>query len=936
MAGKRSKGRKANAKMVNKPASNSNTSRSGKGFKQGNSVVGINSIGRKYKFTEVNHKRDALTGEFITKPGSSNKTKSVGKSFGAISKEVSKVNKGELKAKLQLKLQSLKVKTKDEDITIDVPGTKTKLVKAIKSKNEINDKVTGKDSKTNNKVSTNTNTKELNDKPQEINTGESQKNKKTAQDIRKERITGLIGIETDEGFLPSNSKLTQPKANQFEAALNSLSKDTLDRLITSGEMDATLRKSLDTTLNRYEDETERAVITQFLLSDQPTKTQQALAEKVRKKLLNGGTEKPLTDKQMISAKNTMIKHFEKGKLTGDKVDSLTLTEAIVKSDKAKSEKKKVEKQKTVAKKAIKERVKSLDKLVELEAKPEFKESLKVLRLLPAKETSTIVPIIEKEARRVEVEVLRDNESTTKRAEDAAKEEQKVNDVKPEKSLAERIAGIEAFISTLDDPEAIAMVRKLMTEGNNEVINYAILSGGKAEESLNTMRANDLKAKQIELLSDKSELKTKPQEVKSEDHDAQGRIRFRDSESSNKYIDKLVKDVEMTYADHKFSKLTGVEPRLIKLARMYGYSSEIQKGKRETSMGFADPQKRTINITPNGMKQTPEFVNSIMRHEIIHAIQGSTGLKESNFDSKGRYTARNITPLGIDATPYIKPSEAFNSLANYSPDKWAIELEAFTSNKAQFGGEDISAQTLATALYRDKKGLNKEGGYNTNKEWWNEVIREGKKQGKEAYTRSVIRNASEIYPDLKNLVDKNEVRLEGEKAYVPIDNLSQDEIKVVSKNTDVAKPKFIYDQELRDKARKFPDYMKKALTDLKFNIPPERIKLMEGIIDDFAAQGGIKSITKAINDPSFKLSDVMEVKSLLDMARTNIKATDIAKGGEEAKMDLILMVTDHNLDISMFHALNNMNEKQKEKAISTLSITPKTLSRSTNGILNFYL
>jgi hypothetical protein len=899
MASKRSKGKKANAKMVNKPASNSSTSRSGKGVKQGNSVVGTNSIGRKYKFTEVNHKRDALTGEFINKPGLSNTTKSVGKSFGAASKEVSKVNKSELKDKLKLKLQSLKVKTADNSLTIDESETKTKLAKAIKSKNEVNNKVTDSGSKAVNKISTDSITEELDDKPKEINTEKSQKNSKSAQDIRKERIKGLIGIETDEGFLPSNSKLTQPKANQFEAALNSRSKDTLDELIASGEMDSNIRKSLDTTLNRYEDETEKAVITQFLLSDQSNKTQQALAEKVRKRLLNGETEKPLTDKQMISAKNTMIKHFEKGKLTGDKVDSLTLTEAMVKSDKAKSEKKKVEKQKTVAKKAIKERVKNLDKLVELEAKPEFKESLKVLRLLPAKETSTIVPI-------------------------------------PEKSMAERIAGIEAFVSTLDDPDAIAMVRKLMTEGNEDVINYAIMSGGKAEESLKTMRANNLKAKPTELLSEKIEDKKKTeQDRQSDDPDVRGKIRFKDPESSNKYIDKIVKDVELTYADHKFAKMTGVEPRLIQLARMYGYSSEIQKGRSETIMGFADPQKKTINITPEGIKQTPEFVNSIMRHEIIHAIQATTGLVEANKDIKGRPTTKQITPLGIDATPFIKPSEAFSALANYQPSKWAIELEAFTSNKAQFGGEDLSAQTLATSLYRDKKGLNKEGGYKTNANWWKEVIKEGKTQGKEAYTRSVIRNAAEVYPELSSLIDKTP-RLDGIKSLQNIDSLSSDEQKQVSLNTDISKPKSMYDKDLRDKARKFPDYMKKALSDLKFNIPPERIKLMEGIIDNFAAQGGIKSINKAINDPSFKLSDVMEVKSLLDMARTNIKATDIAKGGEEAKMDLILMVTDHNLDISMFHALNNMDEKQKERAISTLSITPKTLSRSTNGILNFYL
>lgn len=879
MAGRRKKGKKANAKMVSKPASNSSTSRSGKGVKQGDSIVGTNSIGDKYKFTEIKHKRDALTGEFINKPGLSSTKKNVGKSFNTGKKELQKVNKNELKNKLQKKLQSLNENNSNKVITIDVASSKEKLVKTIKQ-NEVIDKNTDSNIELISKIPSSSNTEKYQKNENRESIEKSKGDKKSSQDDSRERIKGLTKGESEEGYIPTNSKLTQHKANEFEAALNSKSIDALDSLIADGDLELKLRKSLTEVLKLYEDETERTVITQFLISDQPTKAQQNLADKVRIKLLEGKEVKPLTDKQMISAKNTMIKHFEKGKLQGDKLDSLTLTEANIRYAKEETLAKQKKAEKLVGKKNINERIKNLDTYINLTSDSETEEMLRYVRLLTSQE--------EKQKK---LETLNF-------------------------SLLEK------------DKDSISMIEKLSREGNEEVEKSIKLINGVANTSLDVMTSNNLKANKIE-----QPVASKP---KKEKKITDGELLYKDKDSANKYIDEVVKNVELSYSDHKFSKLSRVEPRLVKLAKLYGYSSSIKTAGRESIMGFADPKNKEINITPQGLKKSPEFINSIMRHELIHAIQGSTGLKEGNFDKQGRYTTKNITPLGIDATAYIKPSEAFNALANYSPDKWAIELEAFTSNKAQLNGNDLSIETLATALNRDKSGLNKDGKYDTDVDWWKEVVTEGKSQGKEAYTRSVVRNASEFYPKLKPLIDTVEPRLDGEKTYIPIDKLSQDDIKIVSRNTDIAKPKFIFDQELRNEARKSTGLVKESLTDSELNISPERRKVINGVIDSFASDGGIKSIKDAINNPTFKLSDLLETKSLINIVRDSLNPYAVLKDGDTSKLNRTLMVTSHNLDISMFYALNNMTEKQKENAISTLSITPKSLSSETNGILNFYL
>ena len=416
-------------------------------------------------------------------------------------------------------------------------------------------------------------------------------------------------------------------------------------------------------------------------------------------------------------------------------------------------------------------------------------------------------------------------------------------------------------------------------------------------------------------------KTKEQKVE------EGDILFKDKESADKLIDSYVKDVEMTYSDHKYAKQTRVEPRLIKLARKLGYSLDIREGRSPSTKGFAEADKKRISITPSGLKESPDYINSIMRHELIHAIQGKTGTKDMNLDSEGKATAKQITPLGLDYTQHLSIDEAFRAMGNYAPYKWTTELEAFVSNKAQLGGEDLSAQTLATSVYRDAKGLNKEGEYRTDINWWKEIIEEGENRDKGAYIRAVVRNAAQNYPELKQLVDTDTPRLSTKQARTATNKLSEKEKEAAAANTDVTRPKEKQPKKLKDEAKRYTTKLKDVVDNSPLNIDNSTSNKYRKMIDALAGNVKLKDVKSLMKSKDFNLQEAFDLIEALEVSKGQSKDPNITK---------LVDASIENIKVSLFKGLNNLDDSDKNRAIGNLPIAPSEYSSKTQGLLSFYI
>ena len=1089
---RRKKGKKATPKSITGGASkankNSGKSRSGKGIKQGNTVTGTNVKGIKYKYREEQHKRDALTGKYITKPGESKSKASPGanKKLGADSK----TRKGDILAERirayqngsytpdkpqknnSAKAKELAQKIRDYQKAQGEGGVKERLQNLIKSQNETPKNSNTKDTNKNVSESDKKNANALGEKPSgeakpEISdksegTGGTAKEttvkKKTTAEVRDERVKGLVDKETDDGFMPTNDKLSQPKANKFEAGLNSITQNTLDAL-KDDDFDSTLKSTLNKALKNYEDETEKSVISQFLLSDQPTKTQQKLADKVRKKLLAGETENLLTAKQMISAKNTMVKHFEKGKLKGNKADSVTLSEAIVKSeDKKVAENKAKEKQQKI-KKTLDERITNIEKFVTKLEDPEVSRKVAAMMRgeiplepvvnsmdieaeeIPGRRGEIAKELKDKDLKPKSKEITEaiDTDNLTKigegggsdvyrkgnlaikvernaapGTEEFLREQSELSNRLADEGLAPRTYGvftdkngnIQTVMENLDGYQNLAEILKDMDEEevrdymqnysgtlkniaetldrlglvhtdlmehnimiNDETEELMLIDFEGLQESTGSREDKEYNGFVAGVYSGKYEYK-RVEGMSIPQYDAEGNLKvrdeynevdeaiepkksnkpktttkkitkaktsqqklddgdllFKDKAAADKLIDSYVKDVEMSYSDHKYAKLTKVEPRLIKLAKKIGWTLDIQEGRSSSTKGFAEAEKNRISITPSGLKESEEYINAIMRHELIHALQAKTGKKGMNVDVDGVATTKQITPIGIDYTPHLSKEEAFRAMGNYAPHKWTTELEAFVSNKAQLGGEDLSAQTLATALYRQEKGLNKEGGYKTNVKWWKDVIEEGENRGKGAYIRSVVRNAAQNYPELEQLVDKTTPRLNANSAKKSTNKLSEKEKEAVVANTDVVKPKEIQSKSLKDSAKKYTGKLKDVVDNAPVNIEPDKQKEYSKLIDTLAGNPKLKELKELMGSKDFDLQDAFDLIEVLEVSKKSSKDPQTRK---------LVDASVENIKMSLFKGLNNISDEQKNRAIGNLPIAPVAFKSKTAGLLDFYI
>ena len=975
---RRKKGKKATPKSITKSQTNSGKSRSGKGIKQGDTVTGVNSRGRKFTYRDDLHKRDALTGKYIDKPGESDKKASkTPNKAKTLADKIRAYQKGEYSPNAPSKsdrAKQLAQRIRD----YQSPKTKETIQKELKSL--IDEKTKDTNPKSSDKAVSESNQKNADSvskepqrkaRPEESNQTEGAKAatkqgviKKTTAQVRDERVKGLVGKETDEGFMPTNSKLTQPKANKFEAGLNSITRDTLDS-IKEEDFDSNLKKTLNKALSNYEDETEKSVIAQFLISDQPTKTQQKLADKVRKKLLAGETDNLLTEKQMISAKNTMIKHFEKGKVKGNKADSVSLAQAQVESQKKVEKQAKTKEKETKVKKTLDERIANIEKFVTKLEDPEV--ARKVAQMMRGE--IPLQPIVDNTKsvsingvdKKVDKHPLATGELETMTIEQLSEALNEIYTGKGDNEIEGRVERFKEFVTKNDSFQATEVsinsrgqltikdgrhrAKALSEMGVKDIpvvvsreamdIDAADIPGRRGEIA-KELKDKNLKPKTREITEEiepkksnkpkaaaKKPAKTKTKEQKVEDGD----ILFKDKESADKLIDSYVKDVEMTYSDHKYAKQTGIEPRLIKLARKLGYSLDIREGRSPSTKGFAEADKKRISITPSGLKESPDYINAIMRHELIHAIQGNTGTKGMNLDSEGKATTKQITPLGLDYTQHLSIDEAFRAMGNYAPHKWTTELEAFVSNKAQLGGEDLSAQALATSVYRDAKGLNKDGGYKTDVNWWKEIIKEGESRDKGAYIRAVVRNAAQNYPELQQLVDTDTPRLSAKQAKTATNKLSEKEKEAAAANTDVTRPKEKQTKKLKEEAKQYTNKLKDVVDNSPLNIDNVTSKKYGKMIDTFAGNAKLKEIKSLMKSKDFKLQEAFDMIEALEVSKGQSKDPNITK---------LVDASIENIKVSLFKGLSNLDDSDKNRAIGNLPIAPTEYSKKTQGLLSFYI
>lgn len=294
---KRRKGRKTSASKAsyNKPKADSSKSRGGN-QKVGDIVKGKREDGKAFTWDGKKHKRDALTGRWTY--NTSSRVKDIGSKFkeGKKATESSKRKKSvkaitsetNLKAKLEAKLREYQSKSTPKPKDEEKGGVKT----LDDTKKKLKDLVGKK------KESTPPPSKEKEAKPKT----EPKKTNTKPKDVK----------EIDDGYVGKGTK--QPKGTPEEAKFNSDSLRDLDNAINGEDLSKVHKNTIKKALEGVEDETEKSVLAQLILRDQPTKTQQKLADKVRLKILKGETTNLLTEKQMISAKAAMVKHHAKGKL----------------------------------------------------------------------------------------------------------------------------------------------------------------------------------------------------------------------------------------------------------------------------------------------------------------------------------------------------------------------------------------------------------------------------------------------------------------------------------------------------------------------------------------------------------------------------------------------------------------------------------------------